>query len=49
MGVVHDHTRNEVDLVVLDAQATNCPAVATVHIPRRIPNGVHATWIPSSH
>ena len=23
--------------------------VATVHIPRRIPNGAHATWIPSSH
>ena len=49
VGVVHDSARDEVDLVVLDAQATNCPAVAAVHIPRRIPNGVHATWIPSSH
>ena len=49
VGVVHDHTHNTADFVVLDAQATNCPAVATVHIPRRIPNGVHATWIPSSH
>jgi 8'-apo-carotenoid 13,14-cleaving dioxygenase len=48
VGVVHDHTHSTTQFVVLDAQATNCPAVATVHIPRRIPKGVHATWIPST-
>ncbi len=47
VGFVHDETRNEADLVVLDAQAIERPAVATVHIPRRIPDGMHGTWIPA--
>ena len=48
VGVVHDSTDSTADLVVLDAQATNYPAVAAVQIPRRIPNVAHATWIRSS-
>ena len=39
----------EADLVVLDAAALDRPPVATVHIPRRIPNGAHGTWIPADH
>ena len=49
VGFVHDTTRNGAELVVLDAHALNGPAVATVHIPRRIPNGAHGTWLPSNH
>jgi carotenoid cleavage dioxygenase len=49
VGVVHDRSGDEADLVVLDAEATDRPALATVHIPRRVPNGAHAAWIPSSH
>ena len=49
VGIVHDAARHTADLVVLDAHSTTSPAVATVHIPRRIPNGGHATWIPTDH
>ena len=49
VGVVHDRARAAADLVVLDAHAIDGPPIATVHIPRRIPNGTHATWIPTNH
>ena len=49
IGFVHDSTHDGTDLVVLDAQDLTGPAVATVHIPRRIPNGAHGTWIPADH
>ena len=47
LGFVHDDRRLETDLVVLDAAALDGPPVATVRIPRRIPSGLHATWIPA--
>lgn len=47
IGLVHDEDRNEADLVVLDAAAIDRPAVAAVHIPRRIPYGLHGSWIPA--
>jgi 8'-apo-carotenoid 13,14-cleaving dioxygenase len=49
VGVVHDRARAAADLVVLDAHAIDGPPIATVHIPRPIPNGTHATWIPTNH
>ena len=33
--------------VVLDAEVIERPAVATVHIPRRIPHGAQSTWFPA--
>jgi len=48
IGLVHDDRRNEADLVVVDAAAIDRPPVATVHIPRRIPYGLHGTWIPAT-
>lgn len=48
VGLVHDAARHETDFLVLDAQSITRPAVATVHIPRRIPNGNHGTWTPST-
>ena len=48
VGFAHDDNRNEADLIVLDASAIDHPPVATVAIPRRIPNGLHGTWIPAT-
>lgn len=48
VGLVHDELRNEADLIVLDAAAIERPAVATVRIPRRIPYGLHGTWVPAT-
>ena len=46
IGFVHDDHRNEGDLIVLDAAALDRPPIATVRVPRRIPYGLHGTWIP---
>ena len=46
VGFVHDHDRNEADLIVLDAAAIDLPPIASVSIPRRIPDGLHGKWIP---
>jgi carotenoid cleavage dioxygenase len=43
------HAGNETTLVVLDAAELARPPVAAVRIPRRIPQGAHALWIPSTH
>lgn len=48
IGFVHDESRNEADLIVLDAAAIDRPPVAVIHIPRRIPYGLHGTWIPAT-
>jgi carotenoid cleavage dioxygenase len=31
--------------VVLDARDVAGPAVATVHLPRRVPFGFHGSWV----
>jgi carotenoid cleavage dioxygenase-like enzyme len=46
VGFVHQAPRNETDLVVLDAADVALPPIATARIPRRIPRGLHSTWIP---
>lgn len=40
--VIHDRS----ELVVLDAEAFDSPPVATVRLPRRVPAGLHGTWLP---
>jgi 8'-apo-carotenoid 13,14-cleaving dioxygenase len=47
VGFVHAHAGDQTELVVLDAEAIERPAVATVHIPRRVPKGTRGTWIPT--
>ena len=47
VGFVHGETGHDPDLVVLDAQAIERPAIAVVNIPRRIPRGAQGTWIPA--
>lgn len=46
VGLVHHLGRDDTSLVVLDAQHLGRAAVASVRIPRRIPFGLHGTWIP---
>ena len=40
--------RDQAEFVVLDAEAIERPAVATVHIPRRVPTGARGTWISAT-
>jgi carotenoid cleavage dioxygenase len=49
VGFVHHPAGDETDVIVLDAAHIARPAIATVRIPRRIPRGLHSTWIPSTH
>ena len=49
VGVIHDSAHRAADLVVLDAQCFDGRPIATVHIPRPVPNGTHATWVPANH
>jgi carotenoid cleavage dioxygenase-like enzyme len=49
VGFVHDHAHDQTEFVVLDAEAIERPAVATVHIPRRVPSCGRGTWIPLIH
>jgi carotenoid cleavage dioxygenase len=46
--VVHPDARHDTELVVLDAADLTRSPVASVRIPRRIPHGLHAAWIPSN-
>jgi carotenoid cleavage dioxygenase-like enzyme len=46
VGLVQDATTDGTDLVVLDAQAIERPALAVTRLPRRVPNGARGTWIP---
>ncbi|BCY09517.1 carotenoid oxygenase family protein [Actinoplanes sp. L3-i22] len=43
LSVVHDATTDRADLVVVDA--ADLSAVATVHLPSRIPFGFHGNWV----
>ena len=45
---VHDHADDTSVLAVLDAQHVEDGPVAEIEMPRRVPHGFHATWIPKS-
>ena len=47
MGLVIDSLADTTALVILDARDITAPAVATVHLPHRIPPGFHGNWIPA--
>lgn len=48
MGYVVDKASQTTDLVILDAADLSAPAVASVHIPYRIPPGFHGNWLPDA-
>jgi carotenoid cleavage dioxygenase len=45
MGYVYDATTDTSDFVVIDAHDFTAPAIATVHLPVRVPYGFHGNWI----
>jgi carotenoid cleavage dioxygenase-like enzyme len=47
VGFVYENSGDRAEFVVLDAEAIERPAVATVHIPRRVPPGARGAWIPT--
>ncbi len=44
LSLVHDEGRTQTDLVILDAR--DMKETARVHMPRRVPYGFHANWLP---
>ncbi|KAA0085672.1 9-cis-epoxycarotenoid dioxygenase [Mycolicibacterium sp. P9-64] len=45
LGYVYDPARDGSDLVILDASDFAGKAVATIHLPQRVPYGFHGNWI----
>ncbi|MEM7078665.1 MAG: carotenoid oxygenase family protein, partial [Pseudomonadota bacterium] len=45
---VYDAGKDTSDLLILDAQDLAQPALATVHLPVRVPYGFHGNWVPDS-
>ena len=48
VGFVHDASRHDAELVVLDAADISRPAVAAARVPQPIPVDLHIAWIPES-
>ncbi|MBO2445946.1 carotenoid oxygenase family protein [Actinomadura barringtoniae] len=46
MGFVYDRASDRSDLVMLDAATLE--TAATVHLPARVPHGIHGNWVPSA-
>ena len=44
LSLVHDEHRTKTDLVILDAH--DMTETARIHMPRRVPYGFHANWLP---
>ena len=47
LAFVHDDATDETTLAVLDATDVTAGPVAEVVMPRRVPYGFHATWVPT--
>ena len=47
LSVVYDAARDASDLVILDGTSFAGPPVATVHLPVRVPFGLHGSWVPA--
>jgi carotenoid cleavage oxygenase len=45
MGFVYNRSTDRSDLVLLDGQTLE--TVATVHLPARVPHGLHGNWVPA--
>ncbi len=43
---VYDASRDKSDLVIIDATEFEKGPIARVHLPGRVPNGFHGSWIP---
>ena len=47
MSYVYDATTDKSDIVILDAQDFAGDAIATIHLPARVPYGFHGNWVPT--
>ncbi|MCU1388714.1 MAG: putative dioxygenase [Ilumatobacteraceae bacterium] len=47
LGMVHDEATGVSDLVVIDASDVTAGPVASIALPRRVPYGFHAAWVPA--
>jgi carotenoid cleavage dioxygenase len=45
LALRYDHERDRSDLVVLDANDFSGEPVAVVQLPRRVPIGIHGSWV----
>lgn len=48
LAYASDLTADRTSLLVFDAARFPDPPVATIHMPRRIPNGLHGNWFPAT-
>jgi carotenoid cleavage dioxygenase len=48
LALTYDIAHDRSDLVVLDANDFAAPPRAVVHLPRRVPAGLHGTWLPGN-
>jgi carotenoid cleavage dioxygenase-like enzyme len=48
LSVVNDLRRGTAELLVLDATDITALPLATVELPRRVPGGIHGSWIPDA-
>jgi carotenoid cleavage dioxygenase len=48
LSVVYDAGRDASDVIIVDATDFEAAAVATIHLPRRVPFGFHGSWIPGA-
>jgi carotenoid cleavage dioxygenase len=48
MSYVYDATTDKSDIVILDAQDFGGDALATIHLPARVPYGFHGNWVPTT-
>ncbi len=46
VSYVHDEREGHSEVVVLDAADMSAPPVCRLALPRRVPLGFHATWVP---
>ena len=45
LTLVFDPASNKSDLVIVPAEDLSAGAIATIHLPRRVPFGFHGDWI----
>ncbi|MGH3243278.1 MAG: carotenoid oxygenase family protein [Spirillospora sp.] len=48
LTITSDVGRDASELLVLDARDLGAPAIAAVELPRRVPSGIHGSWIPEN-
>lgn len=48
LAYVHDPGRGAADLTVLAARDFTGPPVARIHLPVRVPLGLHGSWVPDA-